>query len=75
VSARNGVSTSDFVNCFSPFSKISSRSSPRHFTDNGPGFVAGRIRKRDVKVAACLDFHSNYAPGECEPIILNAGTL
>jgi hypothetical protein len=45
------------------------------FCDNDARLVSCRVHQRNVKIAVCLDFHSNYAPRECEPIILDPGTL
>jgi hypothetical protein len=47
----------------------------RNFTDNNARFVSGRILKRNVKITVHFDFHRNCAPRECEPIILDPGTL
>jgi hypothetical protein len=47
----------------------------RYLTDDNPRLVAGRIRKRNVKIAVHFDFNRNYAPREREPIILDPGSL
>jgi hypothetical protein len=46
-----------------------------YFTDDDTRLVAGRVCKGNVKVAVHFDFHINYAARECEPIILDPGTL
>jgi hypothetical protein len=40
-----------------------------------PELVAGCILQRQMKVAVCLDLHSNDAARKSEPIVLNSGAL
>jgi hypothetical protein len=47
----------------------------RYFTDDNSGFVAGRIRKRNVKVAVCFHFHSDNAASQSEPFVFDSGAL
>jgi len=47
----------------------------RYFNNNDSRFIASRILKRNVKIAVGLDFESNDAACESEPLVFNPGAL
>jgi hypothetical protein len=47
----------------------------RHFTHDNSRLFAGGISQRQMKVAVCFDFHSDYTSSKSVPIILAPGAL
>ena len=47
----------------------------RYFNSDDSKFISGRILKRNVNVAVCFSFYSNYAAREREPFIFNPGAF
>src|SRR5512133_1699227 len=46
-----------------------------YFNNNNSRFIASRILKRDVNVAARFGLYSNYTAREREPLVLDSGAL
>ena len=45
----------------------------RYFDSDDSRFIASRILGRNLNVAVCFSFYSNYTARERKPIILNPG--
>ena len=47
----------------------------RYFNSDDSKFISGRILKRNVNVAVCFSFYSNYTARERKPFIFNPGAF